>query len=111
MTAHTADEMKTVYWHRELPPLAAEFVCEHVVEAVSSRVANTLSHRDDLWDRCYAELMEDARARLAQEIARLGGDCAHVLSETVDTRRDDAAGEMWLCGRFTYALYRARKAA
>jgi hypothetical protein len=70
-----------------------------------------LSHRDDLWDRCYADLMDAAQTRLAQEVSRLGGDCAHVLREVVDARRDDASGEMWLRGRFTYVLYRLRKAA
>jgi hypothetical protein len=106
-----AQETAKIYWHRELPPLRAEQIGEHAVEAVSTRVPSTLSHRDDLWDRCYAELMEAAHARLAQEISRLGGDCAHVLREAVDTRHDDVTGEMWLRGRFTYVLYRLPKAA
>jgi hypothetical protein len=105
------DATKTIYWHRELPPLCADMLGEHVVEAVSSRVPNTLSHRDDIWDRCYAELMAAAQARLTQELSRLGGDCAHVLREAVDTRRDDVSGEIWLRGRFTYVLYRLPKAA
>lgn len=111
MTPRPLDTTKAVYWHRELPPLRAELLGEHVIEAVSGRVPSTLAHRDDLWDRCYAELMEAAEARFAQEIARLGGDCVHVLREVVDTRRDDASGEMWLHGRFTYVLYRLPKAA
>jgi hypothetical protein len=44
--------------------------------------------------------------RLAQEVARLGGDCAHILTERIDVRHDDAAGEAWLHGRFSYMLYR-----
>ena len=111
MSAHVADATKKIYWHRELPPLAADMMGEHVLEAVSGRVHCGFSHRDDLWDRCYGELMEAARDRLTQEIARLGGDCAHVLREAVDTRHDDASGEMWLRGRFTYVLYRLPKAA
>jgi hypothetical protein len=111
MSTNTQDATKKIYWHRELPPLSADVIGEHVVEAVSSRVHNTLSHRDDLWDRCYGELMDAAQARLTQEISRLGGDCAHVLREAVDTRHDDASGEMWLRGRFTYVLYRVPKAA
>jgi hypothetical protein len=111
MNANALDTTKKVYWHRELPPLRADVIGEHVVEAVSSRVLGTLAHRDELWDRCYAELMDAAQARLTQEIARLGGDCAHVLREAVDTRHDDASGEMWLRGRFTYVLYRLPKAA
>ena len=106
MSANAQHPTKNVYWHRELPPLRAEFIGEHVVEAVSGRVPSTLSHRDEIWDRCYAELMDAAQARLTQEIARLGGDCAHVLSETIDTRHDDRSGETWLRGRFIYMLYR-----
>ena len=97
---------KTVYWHRELPPVAAELMSEHVVEATSSRVRGISGHRDELWDRCYEELMTNAQLRLSQEVARLGGDYAHVLDESVDTRRDDATGEAWLHGLFTYTLYR-----
>jgi hypothetical protein len=103
---HTTDDNKIIYWHRELPPLDAELIAEHTVEATSSRVPGTLSHRDELWDRCYRELMSNAGARLAQEIVRLGGHCAHVLDESIDARHDDAAGEAWLHGRFTYTLYR-----
>ena len=111
MSTNPQDATKKIYWHRELPPLSADVIGEHVVEAVSGRVHNTLSRRDDLWARCYVELMDAAQARLTQEISRLGGDCAHVLREAVDTRHDDASGEMWLRGRFTYVLYRVPKAA
>jgi hypothetical protein len=97
---------KTVYWHRELPPVNAEFVSEHTVEASSSRVRGTVGHRDELWDRCFEELMANAQQRLSQEVARLGGHYAHVLDESIDTRRDDATSEAWLHGRFTYVLYR-----
>jgi hypothetical protein len=38
--------------------------------------------------------------------ARLGGDCAHVLDEHIDSRRDDLTNESWLQGRFNYVLYR-----
>jgi len=44
--------------------------------------------------------------RLAQEIVRLGGDCAHVLSEWVDSKHDAVKGDAWLHGRLTYVLYR-----
>ena len=99
---------KVVYWHRDLPPLDAEMLAEHTVEAVSSRVAGTIAHRDELWDRCYLELITRAEERLAQEVARLDGSCAHVLNESIDVRHDDAAGEAWLHGRFSYMLYRLR---
>jgi hypothetical protein len=45
-------------------------------------------------------------ARLAQEVKRLGGQYAHVLDESVDSRHDDASNESWLHGQFTYMLYR-----
>ena len=101
---------EVVFWHRDLPPLDAEFVGEHTVEATSGRIAGTISHRDELWDRCYRELMANVDARLTQEIARLGGHYAQVHHESIDTRHDDAAGEAWLRGCFSYTLYRKRAA-
>jgi hypothetical protein len=86
--------------------LAAEAVAEHTVEATSHRVPGTIVHRDELWDRCLADLMTKTQTRLEQEIVRLGGRYAHILSESIDTRHDDVAGEAWLHGRFTYMLYR-----
>jgi hypothetical protein len=97
---------KIVYWHRELPPLNADVVAEHTVEATSSRVPGNIGHRSELWDRCYQELMANAEARLIQEIARLGGHYAHVLDESIDIRHDDASAEAWLHGLFSYMLYR-----
>lgn len=96
----------TIYWHRELPPLDAVAIGEHTVEATSLRMPDTLANRDALWRRSNDELMDQARARLAQEVARLGGRYAHVLDESIDTRHDAATGEAWLHGRFTYMLYR-----
>ena len=66
----------------------------------------TITHRDDLWRACYDSLMAQARVRVEEEMARLGGDYAHVFEEAIDTRRDDAKGEVWLHGRFDYMLYR-----
>lgn len=107
MTATIEDsEPKIVYWHRELPPLEAELVAEHTVEADSSRVPGTIAHRDELWDQCHRELMANAESRLGQEVARLGGHFAHVHDEAIDPKHDDAAGETWLHGRFRYMLYR-----
>jgi hypothetical protein len=50
--------------------------------------------------------MAHVTARLEQEVARLGGDYAHVVDEHVDRRRDDVTTESWLHGRFSYVLYR-----
>jgi hypothetical protein len=106
VTTTTTDSSRIIFWHRELPPLDAELLGEHTVEADSSRVAGTLAHRDDLWDRCYRELMASAERRLLQEAARLGGDYAHVHDEAIAPKHDEVAGEAWLHGRFTYMLYR-----
>ena len=97
---------RIVYWHRELPPVNAEIMGAQTVEATSDRIEGTIAHRDELWDRCYQNLMNHARVRLEQEVARLHGDYAHVLDEVTDVRHDDATGEAWLHGRFTYVLYR-----
>jgi hypothetical protein len=108
----TPDKLKTdakdkiIYWHSELPPLDAEAMGEHTVEATSRRVPGTLAHRDELWSRCYEDLMVEVRSRLEQEILRFGGNYAHVLNESVDSKHDDAVGLAWLHGRFTYMLYR-----
>jgi hypothetical protein len=97
---------KTVYWHRELPPLHAEPLGEHIVEADSMRVIGNLAHRGDLWDRCSPALMARLEERLHQEAARLGGHYAHVLEESIDSRHDDRSGDVWLRGRLKYLLLR-----
>jgi hypothetical protein len=99
-------EPKTIYWHRELPPIDAQAMGEHVVEASSTRVADTIANREQLWNRCEDELMANARIRLGEEMARLGGRCAHVLRESIETHHNPATGEVWLHGCFTYELYR-----
>jgi hypothetical protein len=96
---------KIIFWHRELPPLDAEYIGEHMIEAASARVPSTLAHRDELWDVCYEDLMARACARLEQEVVRLGGSYAHVLDESVVSHHDDVTGETWLHGSFTYMLY------
>ena len=109
MNAIDTSSDKIVYWHRELPPLDAEAVAEHVVEATSARIPGTLVHQDELWAQCYEDLMAKTSTRLEQEIVRLGGHYAHVLDESIDSRRDEATGEAWLHGRFTYTLYSRAK--
>ena len=96
---------KVIYWHRELPPLDAEPIGEHTIEATSGRVPGTIAHRDELWTRCEDELMAQTRQRLTEEIARLGGRYVHVRQEAIDTHHDDATGEAWLHGRLGYTLY------
>lgn len=97
---------KIVYWHRDLPPVDAELVSDHTLEADSGRIPGTIAHRDELWDRCYGQLMANAESRLVQEVQRLGGRFAHVHDEAIESKHDDAAGEAWLHGRFSYVLYR-----
>lgn len=99
----TAEPAK-IYWHRDLPPLNAEVIAEQVVEATSHRVPGTLAHRDELWDVCYEDLMAQASARVLQEARRMGGTCAHVLNETVDSRHDPVSGQAWLHGTFVCAI-------
>jgi hypothetical protein len=50
--------------------------------------------------------MVNTEVRLGQEISRLGGHYAHVYEEAIEPRRDQAASEAWLHGRFSYMLYR-----
>jgi hypothetical protein len=100
---------KPIYWHRELPPLDAEPIGDYSVEVTSAHVPGTISHRDELWDRCYEDLMANAAKRLEQEIRRLGGDYAHVFAESVDSRRNDALNEAWLHGTTGFVVYRAAK--
>ena len=95
---------RVVYWHRELPPAWADVHGEGEVEATSTRVAGTLANRDRLWEQCLLELKAAARLRLEQEVARRGGRYAHVLTETVDTKRDERTGQAWLHGRYEYVL-------
>ena len=97
---------KVVYWHRELPPLDGEMMHEHVIEATSDRVSGIIEQHGELWQRCYAVLTENTRLRLEQEVTRLGGDYAHVTDEHIESQHNDATGESWLHGRFTYMLYR-----
>jgi hypothetical protein len=106
MNASVDAEGKTIYWHRELPPIDAEPIGEHVVEATSGRVPDTIAHREELWDRGKDALMAQTRKRLADEIARLGGRYAHIVHESIDTRHDASTSEAWLQGRFVYTLYR-----
>ena len=78
MSTFVGDNPKVIFWHRELPPLDAEPIGEHTVEATSSRMPGTIAHRDELWTRCEDELMAQTHHRLVEEIARLGGRYVHV---------------------------------
>lgn len=114
MEGHSTPPHKFVYWHLDLPPLEADVIGDDTLEATSGRVSANLSHRDDAWARCYADLIQRAGMRLEQEGARRGGDCVHVKDEFIEPRRNEATGETWLYGRFRYAIYRvpaARHAA
>ena len=95
----------TIFWHRELPPLDANVMGDHIVEATSMHVSGRIDRRDALWTECEHDLMAKAEARITEEIARLGGRYAHVREEHIDSRHNDATGEAWLAGRFAYTLY------
>lgn len=107
----SAKDNRQIYWHQELPPLDVEAGGEVIVEATSRRVPGTIAHRDEIWTQCYEDLMAKARERIVQEAHRLGGSCAHVLDESVDSRHDGATGETWLHGSFTCVIYRPLKQA
>jgi hypothetical protein len=77
-----ADATRVIYWHRDLPPVGAEAMAEHTLEANSMRVPGTLAHRGELWNQCYRDLMAQARLRFQQDVPRLGGNYAHVLNES-----------------------------
>ena len=109
MTSSQDTGPKIVYWHEELPPLDGEVIHEDMIEAISERVPGSIERHGELWHRCYATLVEHTERRLEQEVARLGGEYAHVLDEHIDSRRDDATGESWLHGRFSYVLYRRER--
>jgi len=106
----SAKDTTQIYWHREWPPLDVdgETIGEQIVEATSRRVpgTGTLAHRDELWDQCYEELRAQARDRLLQEVRRLGGTCAYVLGESIDSRHDAVSGDLWLYGCFTCVVCR-----
>ena len=95
-----------VYWHRDIPPLGMNPVTDDTVEATSSRIPGTIARQSDLWNRCYDELIKTAELRMSQELKRIGGVCARVHDEGIDTRHDAASGEAWLHGRFTFTVYR-----
>ena len=97
---------QVIYWRRELPPLSEVIEGTHEVEAESPRIRNDLAHRSELWQQCYAPLVEETERRTTQEVVRLGGSCAHILDEQVVAKIDDATGEFWLRGRFSFVMYR-----
>ncbi len=106
MSTTVVEAPKVVYWHRDLPPLDAEPIGQHTVEATSLRVQGAIGHRDEHWTRCEKDLMAQTGHRLGEEIVRLGGRYAHIYKEAIDTRHDDGKGEAWLHGLFEYTLYR-----
>jgi hypothetical protein len=95
-----------IYWHRDLPPLDAEFLSEQVVEATSDPVPYHIDERDELWERCAGSLRTRLTERLEAEVARLGGAYAHVLEEDVTPHVDHPTRRYWLIGRVRYSVYR-----
>jgi hypothetical protein len=106
MTTTTDTPTQIVFWHRDLPPLEAEPLGEHTVEANSRHVLDTLAHRDELWEDCRLDLIAAAKRCIGQEVARLGGRFAHVLDERIEVKRDAVQSDAWMHGRYTYMLYR-----
>ncbi len=97
---------KIVYWRRELPPLSEQIEGEHELEADSAPLHYDSSiARHALWGTSYPMLLERAEARMVQEVARLGGSCAHVVDEVISAKVDDANAMFSLHGRFRYVMY------
>jgi hypothetical protein len=55
---------KVIYWHRELPHVDAAPLEKQTAEAASVRVCGALEHRNELWQRCYDDLMTRLGDRL-----------------------------------------------
>ena len=54
------EPQKIVYWHRELPPLDADIMAEHSVEASSGRVSGTIAHLDEHVDSKHNDVTNDS---------------------------------------------------
>ncbi len=106
MITITDTSKQVVFWHRALPPLDAEPLGEHCVEADSGHVQDTLAHRNELWEDCRLDLVAAATRRIDQEVARLGGRFAHVRDERIEVKHDAVQSDAWMHGRYTYMLYR-----
>ena len=92
MPAAGDSKVPSIYWHRELPPASAEvWSAKYTVEATSLRVAGSLSHRDELWDRCLQDLMARTRVRLEQEVARRQGRTRTLCLLQCPSERVDAS--------------------
>ncbi len=78
---------------------------EHLVEARSTPVPVSVVDHDRLWGQCYPSLVVAASERIAQEVLRQHGSCAHVVDEKIEAKVNYATSEYWLEGRFTYILY------
>ncbi|MBA3538980.1 MAG: hypothetical protein H0T79_05070 [Deltaproteobacteria bacterium] len=94
-----------VYWHRDLPPLSEQLEGEHEVTAISDRVQFSYANQNTLWKQCHEQLMAHGEDRIRQEVQRLGGSCARVLTEEVTSQRNDATQEFWLAGRFRFVMF------
>jgi hypothetical protein len=96
---------KVIYWRNEVPPMHEQIEGEHVVEARSKAVHRSFGDHDDLWGQCYPDLMKTAAQRITDEVTRLGGSCAHVIDEAVNSKVNEGTSEFWLHGRFTFLMY------
>ena len=58
----TSEVTKVIYWRRDLPPLEAEQIGDHVVEADSRHVKEDLSERGTLWDQRHDDVIGASRS-------------------------------------------------
>jgi hypothetical protein len=94
-----------VYFHRALPPLGARLLGEGFVEARSTPRRSTHDERTAHWAAAQAELDAVARARIVQELDRLGAAYAHVFDEHVEDHVDAAEDTFQLRGRYRFITY------
>jgi hypothetical protein len=65
----------------ELPPVNAEIIGEHVLEATSERLRASLAHRDELWDpHPHRVIPPVAGGILRSTIASDGRTCANPVA-------------------------------
>ena len=102
-----ADKDKLVYWHRDLPPLHDRIEGEHHITAKSDVLTYDRMHADELWGKCFPSLERTLEDRLAQEIKRQSGHCAHVVEEHIHKKINHDTQTYWLEGEYVYVLYLA----
>lgn len=94
-----------IFWYHELPPLSAQVLDTHVLEAQSDPIPWRFADRETLWAESQPSLDAAVRERLTQELDRLGAAYAHVVDEHIEEHTDPATATFELRGRYDYVAY------